>query len=222
MAPRSPKPTAEGSTPSGPADAPGIQFGHQHLDNRIGTLLVGAVATTGSDHGSVAPWGAAVRKTAVDRHRGFDSLPTHYGASLLTGREPGSYPGRDRVRGPGRAPCRRSSARWKHPPVTREVRGSSPLGGARCRRGPMEKTPVYETGGCRFDPCRRRSTRRSSAGSERRPPKAEVARSNRAGGTQALVAQEARALPWYGRGRGCDTRRGLLTWKGSGQMRSRA
>jgi hypothetical protein len=35
------------------------------------------------------------------------------------------------------------------------------------------------------------STRRSSAGSERRSPKAEVARSNRAGGTHALVAQEA-------------------------------
>ena len=65
----------------------------------------------------------------------------------------------------------------------------------------MEKTPVYETGECRFDPCRRRSTRRSSAGSERRPPKAEAARSNRAGETwelslppegqaNALVAQE--------------------------------
>jgi hypothetical protein len=56
----------------------------------------------------------------------------------------------------------------------------------------MEKTPVYETGECRFDPCRRRSgaspasrgagsTRRSSAGSERRSPKAEAARSSRAG-----------------------------------------
>ena len=33
-----------------------------------------------------------------------------------------------------------------------------------CRRGRMEKVPVYETGGCRFDPCRRhQSTRRSSA-----------------------------------------------------------
>src|SRR5688572_10091249 len=36
-------------------------------------VVVGTGATTGSDdHGSVAPWGAAVRKIAVDRHRGFD------------------------------------------------------------------------------------------------------------------------------------------------------
>jgi hypothetical protein len=63
VAPRSPKPAAEGSTPSGPANAPGIQFGHQHLDNRIGNIVVvGTGATTGSDdHGSGAPWGAAVR-----------------------------------------------------------------------------------------------------------------------------------------------------------------
>ena len=37
------------------------------------------------------------------RHRRFDSSPTHTGASLLTGREPGPYPGRDWVRDPGRA-----------------------------------------------------------------------------------------------------------------------
>ena len=34
--------------------------------------------------------------------------------------------------------------------------------GLTCRRGRMEKAPVYETGECRFDPCRRRATRRSS------------------------------------------------------------
>ena len=88
--------------------APGHQSGHQHLDNCRG-IVVGASATW-LRHGSVAPWGAAGCRPAVFRHRGFDSLPTHHRASRLTGRAPGSYPGRDWVRGPGRAPRRRSSA----------------------------------------------------------------------------------------------------------------
>ena len=66
--------------------------------------------------------------------------------------------------------------RVEHRPVQPEVAGASPVGGAvpmvchghLCRRGRMDKAPVYETGGCRFDPCRRRSTRRSSV--DRAPP----------------------------------------------------
>ena len=174
MAPRSPKPAAEGSTPSGPANAPGTQFGHQHLDNRIGTsLYVGR-----SRHGAQQSV-----KTAVDRHRGFDSLPAHSSASLLTGREPGPYPGRDRVRVPGRA---RNA-------VVAQPAGSTRLSGGRSgvRVPSAALVDVVEwrrrrstKRECRFDPCRRHSTRRSSAGTERRPPKAEAARSNRAGETR--------------------------------------
>ena len=120
-APWSPKPTAEGSTPSGPANAPGIQPGHQHLDNRIGTSLVGAGATPAptmgrSRHGAQL----SVEQPSIDTGGSIPSRPTQ-GASLLTGREPGSYPGRDRVRGLGRArcPCRRSSARGSAGPSSR-------------------------------------------------------------------------------------------------------
>lgn len=112
VAPRSPKPTAGGSTPSGRArraSGPDNQF----FDNRIG------IVCWGQRH-LVPSWGRSRHgaQLAVDqpsfRHRGFDSLPAHshpyLGAPRLTGRAPGSYPGRDWVRGPGRAPCRRSSA----------------------------------------------------------------------------------------------------------------
>jgi hypothetical protein len=83
---------------------------------------------------------------APDRQSGLSSLTTAEAspcASRLTGRAPGSYPGTDWVRVPGRVPCRRFA------------------GGPR-RRGRMEKAPAYEAGGCRFDSCRRRSPRRSS------------------------------------------------------------
>lgn len=43
-------------------------------------------------------------------------------ASRLTGRAPGSYPGTDWVRDPGRAPRRRSSAGWSAGPSSRRVR----------------------------------------------------------------------------------------------------
>lgn len=91
VAPRSPTPTAGGSTPSEPAHAPGIQSGHQHLDN-CRDIVVEASATW-PRRGSVAP---GPRR-----------------ASRLTGRAPGSYPGRDWVRGPGRAPLRRYGARCR-------------------------------------------------------------------------------------------------------------
>src|SRR5687767_2360836 len=106
VAPRSPKPTAEGSTPSGPANAPGIQFGQQHLDNRIGNSSSSGPAPQPvptimgrSRHGAQQ----SVKLPSIDTGGSIPSRPTQ-GASLLTGREPGSYPGRDRVRGPGRAP----------------------------------------------------------------------------------------------------------------------
>ncbi len=134
-------------------------------------------------HGSVAPWGAAGGNPAVSRTQGFDSSPTHEQqcASRLTGRVPGSYPGEDWVRGPGRArihaavaqPVRATACRAEgHGFESRRWRAS--------RRSPMERAPAYEAGGCRFDPCRRHhlvvAQRR-----EHRPPKAGVARSNRAG-----------------------------------------
>jgi hypothetical protein len=107
-------------------------------------------------------------------------------ASRLTGRAPGSYPGTDWVRGPGRVPSRRSSARKSAGPSHRRSRVRVPSVAPR-RRGRMDEVPVYETGGCRFESCRRRhlvvAQRR-----ERRPPKAEIARSNR--------ADEAVHTPW--------------------------
>lgn len=76
VAPRSPTPTAGGSTPSEPAPVPSIQSGHLLLDN-CRDIVVEASATW-LRHGSVAPWGAAGCRPAVFRHRGFDSLPAHH------------------------------------------------------------------------------------------------------------------------------------------------
>ena len=84
-------------------------------------------------------------------------------ASRLTGGAPGSYPGTDWVRDPGRAPRCRSSTGWSASPSSWRMRVRIPSVAPR-RRGPTDKAPDYETGGCRFDPCRRhQSTRRSSA-----------------------------------------------------------
>jgi hypothetical protein len=70
------------------------------------------------------------------------------------------------------------------------------------------QAPVYETGECRFDPCRRRHLAVAQKDPEHRPPKAEIARSSRAGETPALAAQRARARLWQGRGRGCEPHQG--------------
>ena len=108
VAPRSPTPTAGGSTPSEPARAPGNQSGHQHLDN-CRDIVVEASATW-LRHGSVAPWGAAGCRPVVFGHRGFDSLSAHRARHAWLVGAPGSYPGQHWVRGPGRVPRRRSSA----------------------------------------------------------------------------------------------------------------
>ena len=75
---------------------PDHQSGHQLLDNCRG-IVPGTASTA-------VPGGVG---RVVARRR-----PTHTRASRLTGRAPGSYPGTDWVRGPGRAPSRRSSASW--------------------------------------------------------------------------------------------------------------
>ena len=189
MASRSPKTDDRGFDTFRACSAPGTS-------RDISTLTTAEAssgpAPTGPAHGSVALWGAAGCRPAVFRHRGFDSSPAHRCASRLTGRAPGSYPGRDWVRGPGRAPRRRSSARGSAGPSRRRSRpaglpSGSLAGSSTSRRwrhvdvAEWIKAPVYETGGCRFDPCRRRSPRRSSVEPEHRPPKAGVARSSRAG-----------------------------------------
>ena len=157
VASRSPTPTTGGSTPSGRAE-PDHQSGHQLFDNRRSIVTPGSPPR---DPGEV--------------HR----------ASRLTGRAPGSYPGTHWVRGPGRVPSRCSSARKSAGPSHRRSRVRVPSVAPR-RRGRMDEVPVYETGGCRFESCRRRqlvvAQRR-----ERRPPKAEAARSNRAGEAHARV-----------------------------------
>ena len=84
---------------------PDHQSGHQLLDNCRG--IVPGTASRRSREGSVAR----------SRRR-----PTHTCASRLTGRAPGSYPGTDWVRGPGRVPSRRSSVRWSAGPSSRRSR----------------------------------------------------------------------------------------------------
>ena len=106
--------------------------------------------------------GRSCRRAVVDPTQGVRFPPDPPRASRLTGRAPGSYPGGDWVRGPGRVPCRRSSASWSAGPSSRRSRVQVPSVAPR-RRGRMEKAPAYEAGRCRFDPCRRRSSRRSSA-----------------------------------------------------------
>jgi hypothetical protein len=138
---------------------------------------------TMAPHGSVAPWGAAGGNPAVFRHRGFDSSPTHEQqcASRLTGRAPGSYPGEDWVRGPGRARAHAAVAQLVRATACRaEGHGFESRRWRAGRRSPMERAPAYEAGGCRFDPCRRRHLA-VAQWREHRPPKAGVARSNRAG-----------------------------------------
>ena len=205
MASRSPKPPTGGSTPSEPAPRPASS-------RDISTLTTAEAssgpAPTGPAHGSVAPWGAAGCRPAVFRHRGFDSSPAHRCAPRLTGRAPGPYPGRDWVRGPGRAPSAAVAQPEEAPARQAGGRGCKSRRWRHVDVAEWIKAPVYETGGCRFDPCRRRPSRRSSVEREHRFPKAGVARSSRAGEARALVAQRDRARPRYGRGRGCEAHRG--------------
>ena len=84
---------------------PDHQSGHQLLDNCRG--IVPGTASRRSREGSVAR----------SRRR-----PTHTCASRLTGRAPGSYPGTDWVRVPGRVPRRRSSVRKSAGPSSRRSR----------------------------------------------------------------------------------------------------
>ena len=85
------------------------------------------------------------------------------------------------------------------------------------RRGRMEKAPVYETGECRFDPCRRRSSRRSSVDEStalrRRGSHVRVVPAR-----QALVAQREEHVPGTDEVVGATPTEGS-TWKRSGQMR---
>ena len=178
VAPRSPTPTAGGSTPSEPAPAPGNQPGHQHLDN-CRDIVVEASATW-LRHGSVAPWGAAGCRPAVFRHRGFDSLPAHHAAVAQPARA---------------AACRAEghgfeSRRWRHVDVAEwrrrrstkpEGAGSTPAVDAQLAVAQWTRAPPSEGGGRTFESCRR---------------------------GHALVAQSARARPRYGRGRGCEAHRG--------------
>ena len=164
MASRSPTPTTGGSTPSGRA-APDRQSGHQLFDNCRGIVI------PGPRHGRSRGHGAG--RAAVGRD-GVRFPPDPPRASRLTGRAPGSYPGTDWVRDPGRAPCRRSSTGWSTGPSSRRVRVRVPSVAPR-RRGRMEKAPAYEAGGCRFDSCRRRHL---AVAQRSRAPPSEARRSH--------------------------------------------
>jgi hypothetical protein len=173
VAPRSPTPTAVGSTPSEPAPVPRIQCGHPFIDN-CRDIVVEASATW-LRHGSVAPWGAAGCRPAVFRHRGFDSLPAH------RARHARQVPRR------ARSTRRRSSAGWSNCLSSRRSRVRVPSVAPR-RRGRMEKAPAYEAGECRFDPCRRRAARRSSVDES-------TALRRRRGTNDRVPARRHRGLP---------------------------
>ena len=191
MASRSPTPTTGGSTPSGRAQ-PDHQSGHQLFDN------CRSIVTPGSRHA------APGRYTA---------------ASRLTGRAPGSYPGTDWVRDPGRAPRRRSSAGWSAGPSSRRLRvrvpsvarmSTWPNGqgtGLRIRRMQVRLLPST--------PSRRSSAEQSAALRRRRSHVRIVpARPTR----QALVAQEESTSPV--RTRSWVRLPPRAPWKRSGRMRS--
>ena len=172
MASRSPTPTAGGSTPSGRAQ-PDHQSGHQLFDN------CRSIVTPGSRH--AAP-GRYIR------------------ASRLTGRAPGSYPGTDWVRDPGRAPCCRSSTGSSAGPSSRRMRvrvpsvahmSTWPNGqGAGLRNRRMQVRPLPST------PSRRSSAEQSAALRRRRSHVRIVpARPSKRQQDQALVAQEAEHVP---------------------------
>ena len=221
---RSPTPTAGGSTPSEPAPTPGIQSGHQHLDN-CRDIVVEASATW-LRHGSVAPWGAAGCRPAVIPTQGVRFPPGPRCASRLTGRAPGSYPGQDWVRDPGRllpdrthaavaqpvraAACRAEghgfeSRRWRHVDVAEwrrhrstkpESAGSTPAVDAQLAVAQWTRAPPSEGGGRTFESCRRGVM-----------------------SGQALVAQRVERVPGTDEVVGATPTEGS-TWKGTGQMRS--
>ena len=102
VAPRSPTPTAGGPTPSEPAP------------HRAPSAVTSTLTTAETSSSRPAPPGfdmgrtrhgaqLAVDQPSTDTGGSIPSRPTTTRASRLTGRAPGSYPGRDWVRGPGRA-----------------------------------------------------------------------------------------------------------------------
>ena len=92
------------------------------------------------------------------------------------------------------------------------------------RRGRMDKAPVYETGGCRFDPCRRRHL--AVAQWTRAPPSEGGGRtfeSCRRGVMSATgPCSSARKSASLGTDEvvGATPTEGSQSWKGTGQMRS--
>jgi hypothetical protein len=130
---RSPTPTTGGSTSSEPAST------------RLATSRdISTLTTAETSSSRPAP-------------PGFDMGRSRHGAQLAVD-QPSSDTG---VRFPPGPPRRRSSAGQSSCLSSRRSRVQVPSVAPR-RRGRMEKAPVYETGECRFDPCRRRSARRSS------------------------------------------------------------
>ena len=151
--PRLPNPQAGGSTPSGRA-TPDHQSGYQLLDNCRGIVPGPPPSSTiwrSGDIGSVCAWCA----------------PPITDASRLTGRAPGSYPGRDWVRGPGRVPSRRSSARKSAGPSHRRSRVRVPSVAPR-RRGRMDQGTGLRNRRVQVRILPSTPSRRSSA--ERAPP----------------------------------------------------
>ena len=186
VASRSPTPTTGGSTPSGRA-TPDHQSGYQLIDNCRSIEVPGTAATRSREDRSCVAHRSAC-------------------ASRLTGGAPGSYPGTDWVRDPGRAPRCRSSTGLSASPSSWRMRVRIPSAAPR-RRGRMDEAPVYETGRMQVrllpsTPTRRSSAEQSAALRRRRPHVRIVP------ARPGPRSSGRRARPWYGRGRGCDSHRG--------------
>ena len=228
MAPRSPTPTAGGSTPSEPAPVPSIQSGHLLLDN-FRDIVVEASATW-LRHGSVAPWGAAGCRPAVFRHRGFDSLPAHHarhasqvGHRALTPDKTGfetQGAHHAAVAQPARAAACRAeghgfkSRRWRHVDVAEwrrhrstkpESAGSTPAVDAQLAVAQWTRAPPSEGGGRTFESCRRGACQRSgpcsSASQSASPVRTSRGCDSHRGLPRGREPARSGACPEKGRGR---------------------
>lgn len=198
MTPRFPTPCAEGSTRY-TASAPTSYSPRVHLPrcarskrrSHIGGCAFGAPSPRPASETRLQRAHPLIENcrgiVAGTRHGpGIGSVRRPARAPRLTGRAPGSYPGTDRVRAPGRALCSSgASCSCEVLAVVAQLVGATACRAeghgfesrrrraAHGRHGRIVdvaewiKAPGYEPGGCRFESCRRRNAMPGSRGARR-------------------------------------------------------